>query len=180
MVHTNALTAAVAGIILSGGLGAASAAEPPIGHIEKLQGSALISQGAQYVPAHAGMDLRKLDRIIVMDDSSATLSFADGCVYEMGEQDLVTLTGESACKPDPASDLLTNATSGETGTAQTAEALEQAATGQLGAGAGAAGGLAGGNIGLAVIGVAAAGGVIYAATNDDPDRPRSRTFLSPQ
>jgi hypothetical protein len=167
-------------IVLSLGLGTAAHSSEPLGQISSIQGSALISQGAQYVPAREGMSLRELDRVVIMEDSSAVLAFADGCEYTMGEMDLLTVSSTSACQSSTSAassgnaDVVGNAAA----QSQTAKALEQAAIGQLGA--------SGGNddndynkAGLIGLGVAAAAGFVWAATSDDDNNNR-RVFLSPQ
>jgi hypothetical protein len=165
-------------IALSLGLGAAAHASEPLGEITSIKGSALISQGAQYVPARAGMSLRELDRVVIMEDSSATVAFADGCDYVMGEMDLLTVSPKSPCQSSGSgaaeSDVLSKATT----MVAPSQSVEQAAVGQLGAGA-AAGGIAGASTGVVILGGLAAAGFIYAATDDEPDRDPRRN-LSPQ
>jgi len=165
-------------IVLSLGLGTVAHASEPVGQISSIQGSALISQGAQYVPAREGMSLRELDRVVIMEDSSATLAFADGCEYTMGEMDLLTVSSTTACKSPTSSaspanaDVLGNAAA----QSQNAKVVEQAAVGQLGA----AGGAAAGTAGLIGLGVAAAAGFAWAVTSDDDNNDRRRFLLSPQ
>jgi hypothetical protein len=189
MMHSKPVTASIGGFILSLSIGGAAAAEP-LGEIASIQGAALISHGAGYVPAREGMAVRQLDRVVIMEDSSATLAFKDGCRYDMGELELLTLTSESACRAAEAS----SATSGETdlvaraaGSEMSGQAqvLQQAASGQLGATAGV--GVAGASSGVLILGGLAAAGLIYGLTDDDPDRNRStepdrddRLDLSPQ
>jgi hypothetical protein len=175
MVKSRSAVVTVSGVLLTLGLGVATAAEP-IGQIDRLQGSALVSQGAQYVPAREGMTLRELDRVLIMEDSNATLAFNDGCVYETGEQTLLTLGPESLCgSADHGSDVLGNAVA-DAGPGQ-AGALEQAATGQLGAAGGAAAGFGG----AAVVAGAGLVGIAWSASDQgDNNSGDLRRFLSPE
>jgi hypothetical protein len=123
------------------------------------------------------MSLRELDRVVVMEDSSAVLAFADGCEYAMGEMDLLTVSSTSACQSSDSgaspgsTDLVGNAAA----QSQSAKAVEQAAVGQ----GGTTGGINENTAGLIGLGVFAAGGFIWAATSDD-DNDNRRVFLSPQ
>jgi len=77
-------------------LGAASAAEP-VGTLSRLDGAAVVSQGAQYVKAREGMKLNAGDRFMVMEGGSAVISFADGCEYKLADNELLTLGPTSTC-----------------------------------------------------------------------------------
>jgi hypothetical protein len=185
MANANALVTTVTGVALATVVGAAVASQP-VGEIKRIEGSAMISQGAQYVTAREGMQLHELDRILVLEDSTALLHFADGCTHNMSEQELLTLGPQSTCvQPEPAD----------------AKAIERSAISQLeageddddragalmvgGAGAGGAAAIGGGGAalggamaGLAPLGLGAAAGLGWAASNgvgsDDRDP------LSPQ
>ena len=152
-VKSAGLAAACAAALLS--MGAASA--DSIGQIKLVEGSAMISQGAQYVPAREGMQLQELDRILVMEDSSATLTFNDGCEYTMADSEVLTVGAESVCATQAA--------------APSIEAIEKGATSQLGY-------AAGGATGLYILGGLGAAGLIWAGT--DQDGSSKRLPLSPQ
>ena len=137
-----------------------------VGEIRLVNGSALVSQGAQYVPASEGMQLHELDRIMVMEDSSAVLAFADGCEYTMASSEMITLTGQSVCSTQTGIPTAPNLTT-----------LEQQATSQLGGSRG--------NIdpGLYILAGGAAAGFIWAGTNDSNNNnvgPTNQSPLSPQ
>ena len=161
-VKSTGVSAACAAALLS--MGAASA--DSIGQIKLVEGSAMISQGAQYVPAREGMQLQELDRILVMENSSATLSFNDGCEYRMSDSEMLTLGAQSLCgkqATDPAAPSLA--------------AIEQGATSQLGrVGAQSAW--------IWLLGGGAVAGGAWAASNglgSDDRRPATpRPPLSPQ
>jgi hypothetical protein len=57
-----------------------------------------LSQGADYVDAASGMKLYDLDRIMVLEDSSAALELTDGCVYEMQASQMLTLQSGDTCE----------------------------------------------------------------------------------
>jgi hypothetical protein len=77
-------------------LGTASAAES-VGTLSRLDGDAVVSQGAQYVKAREGMKLNEGDRFMVMEGGSAVISFADGCEYKLADSELLTLGPTSTC-----------------------------------------------------------------------------------
>jgi hypothetical protein len=141
-------------------IGAASA--DSIGQIKLVQGSAMISQGAEYVAAREGMQLQELDRILVMEDSTATLAFNDGCEYTMADSEILTVGAESVCAAQAA--------------APSIEAIEKGATSQLGY-------AAGGATGLYILGGLGAAGLIAAAADglgsDDRPPAAARAPLSP-
>jgi hypothetical protein len=139
-------------------LGVGAQAAESVGEIKLVDGSALVSQGSQYVVASAGMQLHELDRIMVMEDSSAVLAFADGCEYRMAGSEMVTLTGQSVCSAQTGNPAAPNLTT-----------LEQQSTSQLGG--------SGGNTdpGLYILAAGAAAGFIWAGTNDSGNRPVGTT-----
>jgi hypothetical protein len=144
------------GIVLAAQLGVASASEP-LGTIIELHGQALINQGETFLPARQGMALRESDRVFVMEKSRASLALNSGCVRELAELEKFTLAeGQSCTPPDSASDIVTNA-SNNIGALTDMRTIEGAATGQFDERL----------IGLAALGTAAAGGAIWAATDQD-------------
>lgn len=68
-----------------------------VGSLARIEGSAVVSQGAQYVKAHEGMPLNTGDRLMVMDGGKAILSFKDGCQYTLGDNEVLTIGTTSAC-----------------------------------------------------------------------------------
>lgn len=101
--------AAAFGIVLSLCQGVATAATGPevkqvgpevqqVGLIKRVEGVAMLTQGADYVEALSGMQLYDLDRIMVLDESSAELELAGGCTYEMQGARMVTLQAGDTCE----------------------------------------------------------------------------------
>ena len=80
-------------------LNLASAAES-VGTLSRIEGFALVSQGAQYVPAREGMALKEGDRLMVMDGGNAIVSFADGCQYTLTDDEVLTVGATSTCASD--------------------------------------------------------------------------------
>lgn len=154
------------------------------------KGAVLIGTQASVVPAGRDMALHEADRVYVLDDSSATLTFADGCRQDLSANTILTVLDTGTCQDVTVS--LTDAV----------QAFEQCATGQLGAGevlgpsCGAAAAAAPGRVvalfpaypefgsaALWAAGSLAAMGVIYAVTDDDDSGPPltpQRPPLSPE
>ena len=84
------------GVSLTLGLGVVSAAES-VGTLSRVEGFAFVSQGAQYVPGREGMSLKEGDRVMVMDGGNAIISFADGCKYNLADNEVLSLGATSTC-----------------------------------------------------------------------------------
>lgn len=139
----------------------------PLATLATLDGTVMVQNGSGYAPADAGMSLAPSDRIFVLEESRATLAFADGCNEEIVGPDMRTLTDDATCKPaqsmqEVAAQAAANAD---------AVSLTQAATSQAAAGLGALGGASAGVIGLGVATVAGAAWALSEGTGSD-DRPR--------
>jgi len=167
----------------------------PIAQINRIDGLVMISQGSRYIDAREGMDLRALDRLLVLEDASVLLKFSDGCQMTLDEASLLNIAGPETCASaieqaatsqlgsTPASGTTTSAGAGTAGSGAGAAGAGAGAAG-VGAGAGAAaaggGALAGigglglaGTIGVGVAAVGAAGFAVAEASssnngNDDP------------
>ena len=90
-----ALAFAAAGAAI--GMENASPGGAPIGVVKLVEGSAMMSQGANYVDATTGMKLYGLDRIMVLEDSSVVLELADGCVYELQASQMLRVQATDSC-----------------------------------------------------------------------------------
>ena len=87
------------GVSLTLGLGMVSAAEST-GTLSRVEGFAFVSQGAQYVAGREGMALKEGDRVMVMDGGNAIISFADGCKYNLADNEVLSLGATSTCASD--------------------------------------------------------------------------------
>jgi hypothetical protein len=96
MIIANRIVTAIAAATLALGFGVASAAEP-VGAFARINGVAMVSQGARYVKAHEGMPLYDGDRLLVMDGGSAIIKFADGCRYTVHDNEILTIGATSTC-----------------------------------------------------------------------------------
>lgn len=147
---TNKLTCPMAaGLFAALSVCAVNAAEPtptPLAQLSGVSGDVLVDQGEALSPAVDGMTLSPFDRVMVPDQGSVTLVYREGCRDELAGPAMRTVTTEAAC------------VAAQAAASPEAVALQQVATSQ---GAETAG--------LAILGVAAAGGVIWAATEDDDD-----------
>lgn len=129
-----------------------------VGEIKRIEGSAMISQGEHFVAAQAGMKLEELDRLMVLEQSEATLEFQDGCRYVLKEREMLTVGPNSACVDNPK-------TAGTTDF----EGVERTATSQMETGP---------DIGLGIWSVLAAAGIGYGASNTHSGS--SQSPFSPQ
>ena len=145
-------------------------ARPAAAVIASVEGSALVATSTDIVPALAGMPLEPLNRIFVLEDSSAVVTFSDGCEQQLVENDIVTITSGSGCD---AAQIERSATSLATPTGtQSSFAAAAAAPGSPGAllllGGGAAGGATALGIGTAeLLTIAGLGGAFAIIAADD-------------
>ncbi len=65
--------------------------------LARVDGTAIVSQGAGYVQGSEGMPLRDGDRLMVLDGGGAVVDFKDGCRYDVRDQELLSLTTVSTC-----------------------------------------------------------------------------------
>jgi hypothetical protein len=96
MIIANRIVTAIAAATLALGFGVASAAQP-VGAFARINGIAMVSQGARYVKAHEGTPLYDGDRLLVMDGGSAIIKFTDGCRYTVHDNEILTIGAASTC-----------------------------------------------------------------------------------
>jgi hypothetical protein len=89
----------VVGIGLALGAGFAYAQAAPVATITDIDGKDKVSvnQGEGFVPAAEGMRLKPGDRIMVQDDSEATIKYDDECRREIDENKIATVGDKSPC-----------------------------------------------------------------------------------
>jgi len=172
------LTSVCAAGVLSIGVCAANASEPqktPLALLTALSGDVLVDQGQSIAPAKAGTELAALDRVLVLEQGKATLAFADGCRDEITGPATRMITADGTCAQSEATSL--NKVTADAAASADVRALEQAATSQMDERM----------LGLAIFGALGAGGLIWAITDDDNNKPATRTasqttppLLSPQ
>ena len=129
---------------------ATSVAEDKQTVLSTMEGQVMVNQGQSYVAATEGMFLYPGDRVMVMQGGSAQVQFANGCLTEIGTNEINTIDGGESC-----------VTYAEAGT------NNQAGSGGTGGGGGTGTGNAIG-IGMAVI---VTGGLVYEIADDDDDDP---------
>ncbi len=76
---------------------AVAADQAQVATLVRIDGAAVASQDAKYVPAREGMILKQGDRLMVLEGGSAILAFADGCQYELGEMAVLAVQSISTC-----------------------------------------------------------------------------------
>jgi hypothetical protein len=156
---------------LTVGLGVASAAAELTGTLSRIEGTAVVSQGAQYVKGREGMKLKEGDRLMVLEGGNAVISFADGCRYTLGDNELLTVGAASTCAAAAIGSYKVDPKGAVAQTPNAAADLKPAAV-QAGAGGG---GAAAPWIPFAVMGGVVIAGVVIAA-NDDDDNDGRRTI----
>lgn len=81
-----------------GFLSLAIAADPvPAAKVTRVEGNAIASQDARYLPAREGMALKEGDRLMVLENSTAIVSFADGCQYTLKDMGVLVVQKTSTC-----------------------------------------------------------------------------------
>jgi len=81
-----------------GFLSLAIAADPvPAAKVTRVDGNAIASQDARYLPAREGMALKEGDRLMVLENSTAIVSFADGCQYTLKDMGVLVVQKTSTC-----------------------------------------------------------------------------------
>jgi hypothetical protein len=126
--------------------------------LASVSGEVLVDQGETLAPATPGMTLKPFDRVMVLDQGKATLVFRDGCRSELAGPAMRTIVATGNCV-------------GENPLGPDAVALEQAAVSFLDEDDR--------RLGLWILGAGAAGGIIWAATQDDDDGPRAVAATPP-
>jgi len=158
---------------LAAGFSVAGASQNPLATIERIDGTAMVSEGARYVEAREGTQLRLSDRLLVLEGSSATIHFADGCERTMSDSTLLTIGSMSPCADEAAASAVDESQdlrlpSDATASASEYAAVEQGATSQAVAGAGLGIGTTAAVTAGAVAAVAAVA-VVVENTNSDSD-----------
>jgi hypothetical protein len=62
-----------------------------------VSGSVLVSRDQDIVAGAAGMALHPLNRVFVLEDSQATVTFQDGCEQQLAENAILTITDSGTC-----------------------------------------------------------------------------------
>ncbi len=77
----------------------AQAAEAPKTNsaVTAAEGKVLVNTGKAFSPAAIDMRLKAGDRVMVQNDSEATITFDDGCKLHIEENKLVTVPDKSNC-----------------------------------------------------------------------------------
>lgn len=63
-----------------------------------MEGLVLVNQGETYMPAQSGMSLNLGARVLAMEDGSAVVTQADGCVTRLDPNSLFILKSPSVCQ----------------------------------------------------------------------------------
>jgi len=67
--------------------------------LAQLNGTAMVATDTANIRAVEGMQLRRGDRLMVMDGGSALVEYSDGCRYSVSDEMLLTIGNASACAP---------------------------------------------------------------------------------
>lgn len=79
------------------GLGPAVAVSATIASVTRLDGTAILSKGARYIPGSEGALLKTGDRLLVLEGGQATVQFDDYCVYTLTDQEILDIKDLSTC-----------------------------------------------------------------------------------
>ena len=176
IVGTAALCVASAG-------SATGTQEESLATLSNIKGSVLVDNGNNFATATEGMSVGAGSRIFVLEDGKVTVALSDGCQAEVSGPASQAFEAGITCEDLSAMQQgsLEKVAAGAAESSQ-ARLLQQAATSQLDERA----------LGLGILGLAAVGGVTWAATNDsgnnNPSAPpaqststtTSLTPISPQ
>ena len=62
-----------------------------------VNGPVQVNQGEQFLPLQTGQSLRAGDRVMAMQDGSATLTFQDGCTLTVAPETMIVVPSTSTC-----------------------------------------------------------------------------------
>lgn len=90
---------ASAAILMTGmfATGMAQADASNLASLASVSGKVLVDQGKGFVTAKPGMKLNDKDRVITLNDSTAAVAYADGCVNQLKSNNLLTIDQQAAC-----------------------------------------------------------------------------------
>lgn len=143
-------------LLLALGISLGAQAEP-LARLSQVEGQVLINQGKQYVSAQRGVALQRGDRILVLANSSALLTYTGECTLRLGPNQLLTVDSLEQCRQA--------AVSGNTPGLVAAAAVNAKMAGfAAGAGDPVIGGLTTEALAVIVGGTVAIGAVIYDQT----------------
>lgn len=79
------------------GLAGSALAGSSVGTLAQTEGTVLVNQGKQFITAQPNQALTAGDRIMVMEGSTASIKFADGCVRVISSGSLAMLSAGASC-----------------------------------------------------------------------------------
>jgi hypothetical protein len=89
--------ALISAMALGVGVSAAQADTASVATLTQVNGKVMVNKGQGFTTAKAGMSLSNNDRIITLDDSSAAIAFADGCVNSMKSNSVLAVSKTVGC-----------------------------------------------------------------------------------
>lgn len=72
-------------------------ADEAVASLARIEGSAVVSKGSQYVSATEGLGLKVGERVMSLAASATTIQFSDGCRYVLEANQLLTIEDKSPC-----------------------------------------------------------------------------------
>jgi hypothetical protein len=73
--------------------------------LKRIDGSVLVNKGQNYRTAMEGMPLQVGDRVMIMDGSTAIITYWDGCVAEFKQNQIITIEEVSTCEGGSAASI---------------------------------------------------------------------------
>lgn len=106
-------------------------AQSEVASFSSIEGTVMVNQGEQFIPAQPYQPLREGDRVMAGANSSSIVTFADGCDLIIDPQTIVTIPASSTCAGGfalvqtvaPASTAPIGATAATVGAGNTAGAI---------------------------------------------------------
>ncbi len=90
------------GIAMGFALNAAYAESSNIATLTQVTGKVMVNKGKGFTMAKAGLGLADSDRLITLDDSSASVVFTDGCVNNVKANSVLAISKSAGCKAQAA------------------------------------------------------------------------------
>jgi hypothetical protein len=83
--------------VVAFGLAGSALAGSSVGTLAQSEGTVLVNQGKQFITAQPNQALTAGDRIMVMEGSTASIKFANGCVRVISSGSLAMMTANASC-----------------------------------------------------------------------------------
>ncbi len=90
------------GIAMGFAMNVAVADSASVATLTQVTGKVMVNKGKGFTMAKAGLGLADSDRLITLDDSSASVVFADGCVNSVKANSVLAISKSAGCQAQAA------------------------------------------------------------------------------